>query len=35
MLKLHYQNLPRKLEAEGVKSNIPWLYDFKLDFQFK
>ena len=35
MSKLHYQNPPQKLEAEGLKPNIPWLFDFKLDFRFK
>lgn len=34
-LRPHYENLPAKLEAEGVKPNIPWLYNFKLDFRFK
>ena len=30
-LRAHYENLPEKLQAEGVRPNIPWLYDFKLD----
>lgn len=34
-LKEHYQNLPEKLESEGVNLQIPWLYNFKLDFRFK
>jgi len=34
-LRAHYKNLPEKLQAEGVRPNIPWLYDFKLDFRFK
>jgi len=36
-LKLHehYQNLSKKLAAEGVDPKIPWLFDFKLDFRFK
>lgn len=34
-LRQHYEGLPEKLRAEGVKPNIPWLYDFKLDFRFK
>lgn len=33
--KEHYQNLPKKLEAEGVDPRIPWLYNFKVDFRFK
>ena len=35
LLKTNYENLPQKLEAEGVSPSIPWLYDFKLDFRFK
>lgn len=34
-LKDNYQNLPRKLLAEGFHPKIPWLYDLKLDFRFK
>lgn len=34
-LRPHYENLPEKLQQEGIKPNIPWLYDFKLDFRFK
>lgn len=34
-LKLHYENLPKKLAAEGVDPRIPWLYGFKLDFRFR
>ena len=34
-LRLHYENLPDKLEKEGVEPRIPWLYGFKLDFRFK
>jgi hypothetical protein len=28
----HYQDLPLKLQSEGVDPGIPWLYSFKLDF---
>jgi hypothetical protein len=35
LLKKHYENLPQILANEGVSANIPWLYDFKLDFCFK
>jgi hypothetical protein len=35
LLKKHYENMPQRLEAEGMKPTIPWLYDFKLDFRFK
>lgn len=34
-LKEHFENLPRKLQQEGIDPRIPWLYDFKLDFRFK
>ena len=33
--KEHYENLPDKLEAEGVDPRVPWLYNFKVDFRFK
>jgi hypothetical protein len=35
LMKKHYERLPQKLIAEGVKPTTPWLYDFKLDFRFK
>ena len=35
LLRSHYQNLPEKLAREGISPNIPWLYNFKLDFRFK
>ena len=35
LLRKHYENLPAKLEQEGVNPKIPWLYNFKLDFRFK
>lgn len=34
-LKKHFENLPKKLEQEGINPKIPWLFDFKLDFRFK
>ena len=34
-LQKHYQNLPKKIAAEGINPKIPWLFDFKLDFRFK
>ena len=34
-LRPHYENLPAPLEAEGIKPEIPWRYNFKLDFRFK
>jgi hypothetical protein len=33
--KQHFENLPQRLEKEGVDPRVPWLYDFKLDFRFK
>jgi hypothetical protein len=35
LLQHHYQDLPQKLERQGVNPEIPWLYNFKLDFRFK
>lgn len=35
VLKEHYENLPQKLEAEGIDPKVPWLYNFKVDFRFK
>ena len=34
-LQNHYENLPEKLEAEGIDPRVPWLYNFKVDFRFK
>ncbi len=34
-LQKYYENLPKKLSAEGINPKIPWLFDFKLDFRFK
>ena len=34
-LRAHYQDLPEKLAAEGVRPEIPWLYGYKLDFRFQ
>jgi hypothetical protein len=33
--KEHFENLPQRLQEEGVDPRVPWLYDFKLDFRFK
>jgi hypothetical protein len=33
--KEHFENLPQRLQNEGVDPRIPWLYNFKLDFRFK
>jgi len=35
LMKSLYENLPDKLASQGIQPTIPWLYDFKLDFQFK
>src|SRR6266478_9290189 len=35
LLKKHYEGLPEKLAQEGVNPEIPWLYNFKIDFRFK
>jgi hypothetical protein len=34
-IKGQYENLPKRLSAEGISPNIPWLYNLKLDFRFK
>ena len=31
----HFENLPQRLENEGVNPRIPWLYNYKLDFRFR
>jgi hypothetical protein len=33
--KEHYENMPKRLEAEGIDPRVPWLYNFKVDFRFK
>jgi hypothetical protein len=33
-LRCHYQGLPEKLRAENLSPEIPWLFNFKLDFRF-
>ncbi len=35
LLREHYENLPKRLEAEGIDPHLPWLYNFKLDFRFR
>jgi len=35
LLREHYEGLPEKLAREGVNPEIPWLYNFKLDFRFR
>jgi hypothetical protein len=33
--KQHFENLPQRLQQEGVDPRVPWLYNFKIDFRFK
>ena len=33
--KKHFENLPQRLQKEGVDPRVPWLFNFKLDFRFK
>lgn len=35
LLRQHYEHLPEKLAKEGVSPEIPWLYNFKIDFRFR
>ena len=35
LLRHHYEHLPQKLARQGVSPQIPWLYNFKIDFRFK
>ena len=35
LLRHHYEHLPEKLAREGVDAQIPWLYNFKIDFRFR
>jgi len=34
-LRSHYEDLPRKLERENIRPEIPWLFNYKLDFRFR
>ena len=34
-LREHYENLPEKLQRDGVSPVVPWLYGYKLDFRFR
>jgi hypothetical protein len=34
-LRAHYQNFPDKLRAKNVAPEIPWLYNYTLDFRFR
>jgi len=35
LLRSYYEHLPEKLARQGVDPQIPWLYNFKIDFRFK
>jgi hypothetical protein len=35
LLRHHYERLPEKLAQQGINPEIPWLYNFKIDFRFK
>ena len=34
-LRFHYEGLPYKLQREGIAPEIPWLYNYKIDFRFR
>jgi hypothetical protein len=34
-LHTHYQGLPTKLARDNIKCQVPWLYNYKLDFRFR
>ncbi len=34
-LRAHYEKLPEHLATDGVNPEIPWLYNYKLDFRFR
>ena len=34
-LRTHYENLPQKLQKDGIAPEVPWLYNYKLDFRFR
>jgi hypothetical protein len=34
-LRAHYEGLPEKLRNQHIAPEIPWLYNFKLDFRFR
>jgi hypothetical protein len=34
-LQEHYQDLPEKLSNDSINPEVPWLYNYKLDFRFR
>jgi len=35
LLRDHYEQLPEKLLAQNVNPEVPWLYNYRLDFRFR
>ena len=35
LLRRHYENLPEKLAVDSISPEVPWLYNYKLDFRFR
>jgi hypothetical protein len=33
--KRHFENMPERLVREGINPEVPWLYNFKVDFRFR
>jgi hypothetical protein len=34
-LRRHYEGLPNRLQQENLNPDIPWLYNYQLDFRFR
>ena len=34
-MREHYEDLPEKLTKQSINPEIPWLYNYKLDFRFR
>ena len=34
-LRQHDEGLPQKLTGQNINPQVPWLYNFKLDFRFR
>ena len=34
-LRDHYEHLPARLAQQNINPEIPWLYNYKLDFRFR
>lgn len=34
-LRTHYEGLPKKLREQNLPGQIPWLFNYKLDFRFR